>query len=135
MKENNTIIIGAGRLGGTIARNLHKKDNVLIIDKDKSKFSKLQDYSGFVECGDGTDLAFLEQCGIRKADRVIAVTNDDNVNIFIGDLCTKIFDVKDIVIKLKDSRKKSLVDDRVVCICPFDLFLDYFDNQSNGGNE
>ena len=60
---NNTIVIGAGRLGGTIARSLNKESNVLIVDKNKNKFSKLQDYSGFVEAGDATDLEFLEKIG------------------------------------------------------------------------
>lgn len=134
MKQSNTIIIGAGRLGGTIARKLNKISNVLIIDKDKNKFKKLQDYSGFFEAGDATDLPFLEQCGVKTADKVIAVTDDDNVNIFIGDVCTHIYNVKDVVIKLKDSRKRKLVDERIVCICPFDLSLDYFEN-SLGGHE
>ena len=131
MKQSNTIIVGAGRLGGTIAQKLNRIDNVLIIDKDRNKFSKLQDYSGFVECGDATDLHFLENKGIRDADRLIAVTDDDNVNIFLADVCAKIYDVPKIMIKLSDSRKKVLVDERVVCICPFDLFLDYFDQEQN----
>ena len=128
MKQNNTIIVGAGRLGGTIARKLHRKENVLIIDKDKNKFSKLRDYSGFVECGDATDLAFLEKNGIKETDSFIAVTDDDNINIFLADICTKYYKVPNVIIKLKDSRKKILVDERVACICPFDLFLEYFED-------
>ena len=129
MKQSNTIIIGAGRLGGTIARKLNKTENVVIIDKDKTKINKLQDYSGFVECGDATDLGLLEKNGIKNADSVIAVTDDDNVNIFLGDVCSNIYNVPHIVIKLKDSRKKVLVDDKITCICPFDLSLDYFESE------
>ncbi|MCR4855334.1 MAG: NAD-binding protein [Erysipelotrichaceae bacterium] len=125
---NNTIVIGAGRLGGTIARSLNKESNVLIVDKNKNKFSKLQDYSGFVEAGDATDLEFLEKIGIRRADRFIAVTDDDNVNIFLADVCCRMYNVKEIYIKLKDSRRRVLVDERVTCICPFDLSLDFFEN-------
>lgn len=131
MKQSNTIIVGAGRLGGTIARKLNKIANVLIIDKDKNKFSKLQDYSGFVEAGDATDQAFLEKNGIKDADSIIAVTDDDNVNIFLADLCSHIYNVPNIIIKLKDSRKRVLVDDRITCICPFDLSLDYFEKEQS----
>lgn len=127
MKLNNIIIVGAGRLGGTIARKLNKESNVLIIDKDKAKLAKLHDYSGFLENGDATDLALLEKCGVKTADKVIAVTDDDNVNIFIADVCTKIYNVANTTIKLKDSRKRKLVDESVKCICPFDLSLDYFE--------
>ena len=132
MRSNNTIIIGAGRLGGTIARSLNNLANVVIIDKNKDKFNRLQDYSGFVESGDATDLEFLEKNGIATADRVIAVTDDDNVNIFIADVCCSLYNVKDIYIKLKGSRKRSLVEERVNCICPFDLSLDSFEKQREG---
>lgn len=125
---NNTIIIGAGRTGGSIGRSLNDKSNVVIIDKSKYKIDKLQDYSGFVKVGDATDIQLLEANGIKTADRVVAVTDDDNVNIFIADLCCKIYNTKHIYIKLKDSRKKSIVDDRVNCICPFDLSLDFFES-------
>lgn len=125
--SNNVIIIGAGRLGGTIARSLNKEANVLVIDKNKDKIAKLQDFSGFVEVGDATDLPFLEKCGIKDANQVIVVTNDDNVNIFIADICCYFYDVKNVVAKLKDSRRKKIVNERVTCICPFDLSLDYFE--------
>ena len=101
--------------------------------KNKDKISKLQDYSGFVEVGDATDIQLLEKNGIKEADRFIAVTDDDNINIFLADLCVNVYDVPEVFIKLKDSRKRKLVDSRVNCICPFDLSLDYFENES--GNE
>ena len=134
MKNANTIIIGAGRMGGSIARSLNNKANVIIIDKRKDKISKLQDYSGFVEVGDATDLQLLEKNGIKEADCVIAVTDDDNINIFIADVCCNIYNVKDIFIKLKDSRKKILLDRRINCICPFDLSLEYFEKTKEGNN-
>ena len=129
MKQSNTIIVGAGRLGGTIARKLNMKSNVLIIDKNRDKFSKLQDYSGFAVSGDATDMAFLEKNGIKDADRVIAVTDDDNVNLFLADVCSSVYNVPHIIIKLKDSRKRVLVDERVACICPFDLSLEFFEEK------
>ena len=128
MKKANTIIIGAGRMGGSIARYLNNSANVIIIDKNKDKISRLQDFSGFLEVGDATDLQLLEKSGIREADSVIAVTDDDNINIFIADLCCHIYNVKDVCIRLKDSRKREIVDKRVNCICPFDLSIEYFEN-------
>ena len=134
MKNANTIIIGAGRMGGSIARFLNDKANVVIIDKRRDKIDKLQDYSGFVEVGDATDLQLLEKNGIARADSVIAVTEDDNINIFLADVCANIYNVPDICIKLKDSRKRVLIDERINAICPFDLSLDYFEKakQENG---
>ena len=128
MKKANTIIIGAGRMGSTIARSLNNKANVIVIDRRKDKIERLQDYSGFVQVGDATDIQLLEKNGIKEADSVIAVTDDDNVNIFIADLCCHIYNVKEVCIRLKDSRKKVLIDKRVNAICPFDLSLNYFEH-------
>ncbi len=127
--NNNTIIIGAGRMGSSIARSLNNRSNVMVIDKNGEKLSRLQDYSGFVEAGDATEIRILEKVGIREADRVIAVTDDDNINIFLADLCTKVYGIKEMYIKLKDSRKRKIVDERVVCICPFDLSLNFFEEE------
>ena len=87
---NNTIIIGAGRMGSSIARSLNNTSNVVVIDRNKDKISKMQDYSGFVEIGDATDRQFLEKSGIKEANRVIVVTEDDNVNILLL-ICVNIF--------------------------------------------
>ena len=125
---NNTIIIGAGRMGSSIARSLNNTSNVVVIDRNKDKISKMQDYSGFVEIGDATDRQFLEKSGIKEANRVIVVTEDDNVNIFIADMCEHIYSVNEIYVRLKDSRKRKLLSNSIVCICPFDLSLNYFES-------
>ena len=127
---NNTIVVGAGRMGGSIARYLNEKSNVVIVDRSKEKLSKLQDYTGFYEVGDATDLQFLEKIGIKDASRIVVVTEDDNVNIFIADLCDKVYGVKEIYVRLKDSRKRKLLDDSIICICPFDLSLNYFEEEN-----
>lgn len=126
----NVIIVGAGRLGGTIARNLNNTANVLIIDKNKDKIAKLRDFSGFIEVGDATDLSILEKSGIEKADQVVIVTDDDNINVFLADLCCYKYHVPKVYVKLRDSRNKNIVDEKVVCICPFDLTLDYFEENN-----
>ena len=82
MKNSNTIIVGAGRLGGTIARSLNKTANVIVIDRNASKIDRLGEYSGFVEKGEATDRALLEKCGVRNCYRFIAVTDDDMVSFF-----------------------------------------------------
>ncbi len=131
MSSSNTIIIGAGRLGSTIARSLQKLSNVIVLDRDKEKIDRLGEYSGYVEVGDATDCSILEKCGIAAADHLIAVTDDDNINVFLADLCTYHYNVPDVTIRLKDSRKRILVDERVNCICPFDLSLDWFNHRKN----
>ena len=131
MKEINTIIIGAGRVGNSLAKDLEKTSNVLIIDKDKNKLARLVDFSGFIEVGDATDISFLRANGIEEADTVVITTDDDNTNIFLSDVCYYLFSRKNIFIRLKDSRKSTLVNKDVKCICPFDLSISDFERQLN----
>ena len=131
MKEINTIIIGAGRGGNSLAKDLEKTSNVLIIDKDKNKLARLVDFSGFIEVGDATDISFLRANGIEEADTVVITTDDDNTNIFLSDVCYYLFSRKNIFIRLKDSRKSTLVNKDVKCICPFDLSISDFERQIN----
>lgn len=131
MKEINTIIIGAGRVGNSLAKDLEKTSNVLIIDKDKNKLARLVDFSGFIEVGDATDISFLRANGIEEADTVVITTDDDNTNIFLSDVCYYLFSRKNIFIRLKDSRKSTLVNKDVKCICPFDLSISDFERQIN----
>ena len=77
-----------------------------------------------------TIIAFSNASCVRISDGLISFSM--SVNIFLADVCTYIYDVPHIVIKLKDSRKRVLVDDRVKCICLFDLFLDNYEKASEG---
>ena len=126
----NTIIIGAGRMGSSIARLLNEENNVMLVDKNRMKLQNVLDFSGYLEAGDATDLTFLEQCGIANARRVIIITDDDNTNIYLADICCYLYGVEDIYVRLKDSRKSKIVDPRVKCICQFDLLLEDFIKQS-----
>ena len=135
MNEVNTIIIGAGRIGNSLAHALGKKDDILVIDKDKEKIARLTDFSGFVEVGDATDVSFLIQNGVDQAEKIVITTDDDNINIFLADVCVNLFHREHVYIRLKDSRKVKLVDPIVRCICPFDLSLDSFQKEMEGGNQ
>ncbi|MBE6126306.1 MAG: TrkA family potassium uptake protein [Erysipelotrichaceae bacterium] len=136
MNDVNTIIIGAGRVGNTLAQALGKKDSILVIDKDKRKIERLTDFSGFVEVGDATDVNFLIQNGANEAENILIVTDDDNINIFLADVFVYLFNRKHVLIRLKDSRKANLVDPIVKCICPFDLSLaDFQQKMEEGGNQ
>ncbi|MBE6103961.1 MAG: NAD-binding protein [Erysipelotrichaceae bacterium] len=126
----NTIVVGAGRLGSNIAKKLsNNKNDVVLIDKRKDKIGNVVDFSGFVAVGDATDLGFLEENGVKDAKLVAFMTDDDNTNIFLADVCNEIYRTPEIYIRLKDSRKMKIVSSNVRCICPFDLSLIDFDEQ------
>jgi len=127
--QNKIIVIGSGKLGAQIAKNFSEKgENVLVIDKDPESLNKLEDFSGFNQVGDATDLSILESNGIKNAKTVVVTTNDDDTNLFIGDVCDVVYNVPCIFIRLNDANKNKLLEGKnVKSICPFLLSLEDFE--------
>lgn len=81
----NIVIIGAGRLGISLAKSLSSEDhNVTIIDKNSAKVENLvekldvQGVKGF-----GTHLDVLKEADVSDADLVVSVTNSDEINLLV----------------------------------------------------
>ncbi|MBF0212690.1 MAG: Trk system potassium transporter TrkA [Magnetococcales bacterium] len=79
------IIIGAGVVGITLARNLTGEGhNVVMIDNDPSVIRHLQETMDLQAIhGDTSDGEFLLEAGLAKADLILAVTNSDESNIIL----------------------------------------------------
>ena len=105
------LIIGCGRLGASIANTFSDKNmSVTIIDIQKDSFRKLSpSFLGLLMEGDGMDMDILEEANIRKADVVIVVTDNDNINILVSQIAKNIFEVQEVIIRLYDHEKE--------CVC------------------
>jgi trk system potassium uptake protein len=77
------IIVGAGEVGGYLARILvEEQHDVAIIDADERLCRSLDaSIDALVVHGTGVDYRILKRAGIQKADLVIAVTEVDEVNL------------------------------------------------------
>lgn len=112
IKSNkNVLIIGCGRLGASIANTFSDKNmSVTIIDIQKDSFRKLSpSFLGLLMEGDGMDMDILEEANIRKADVVMVVTDNDNINILVSQIAKNIFEVEEVIIRLYDHEKE--------CVC------------------
>lgn len=78
----NIIIVGAGEVGESIARDLMTDHHVTIIELDDERVQELT-YSLDVLTinGDGTNFDVLDEAGISETDMLLATTDDDEVNI------------------------------------------------------
>lgn len=79
----NIIIVGAGKVGYAIAKNLSNgNDNVTIIDNKMSALERINNNLD-VMCvkGNCTSLRVLNEAGIEEADLLITVTNSDELNM------------------------------------------------------
>jgi trk system potassium uptake protein TrkA len=100
----NIVIVGCGRVGAFLARQLDKAgQHVTIIDLDRASFVHLpRDFKGTTLLGSGTDLDILRQAGIEKADALFTLTQGDNRNLMAAQIAKQIFGVKQVIAKVND---------------------------------
>jgi trk system potassium uptake protein len=79
------IIVGAGKVGWNLARELLDKQNeVTLIEGSPDRYLTVeQELEHNIQYGDATELWVLERARISRADMVIAVTGDDEDNMLI----------------------------------------------------
>ncbi|WP_338817804.1 Trk system potassium uptake protein TrkA [Moorella thermoacetica] len=93
------VVAGGGKIGFNLTRTLlDGGQEVLLIEKDLRRFRWLEDHLGQVVLhGDATEVATLEEAGVKRADVVAAVTGFDEDNIMICRLAQKVFGVKRVI--------------------------------------
>ena len=98
------LIIGCGRVGSTIALQLHKEGwEVTVIDENEDALSRLgENWPGAFLVGHGMDTDVLREAGIEEMDAVVASTDGDNTNIVIGQVAQKRFGTQCVVARILD---------------------------------
>jgi trk system potassium uptake protein TrkA len=101
------VIMGCGRVGSTLAHNLHARGhNVAVIDQNPDAFRRLGvDFSGLTVTGIGFDRAVLVEAGIEQADAFAAVSSGDNSNIISARLARETFAVRRVVARIYDQKR------------------------------
>ncbi len=89
------IILGAGQVGGTLARNLATEDNdITLVDRDGSLLLEISNQLDLQTItGHCAYPNVLQQAGIEDADLVIAVTNSDETNLVACEIAHHLFHV------------------------------------------
>lgn len=129
IKNKYVVVIGCSNFGATIATNLSKLgNNLVVIDIDNTSFNNLTDeYGGFTINGDGTDLEILLDAKIEEADLLIISTNNDNKNFMIAKIAKEIFNVKKIISILHNLNKEIIYKNlNIGIIKPADLLIREF---------
>lgn len=102
------IIVGCGRLGSNLAKELSDiGHDISIIDHDSGRLSVLgSGFNGHIVKGVEFDNDNLLDAGIDKADAILAVSQDDNINITISLIAKNIYHVSKIVARINDPNRK-----------------------------
>ena len=87
------IILGAGRVGGTLASSLSSESNdITVIDADENRLRSLRDRIDIgVVIGHASHPEVLMQAGIEDADMLIAVTGVDEINMLACQIAHSLF--------------------------------------------
>ncbi len=83
-KLDKIMILGGGKIGRAVARNLEEKDiDVTLIESDREKSLQIAGElkRSMVIHADGTEIDVLAREGILNMDAMVAVTSDDETNI------------------------------------------------------
>jgi trk system potassium uptake protein TrkA len=102
------LIVGSGRLGIGLAKAMaSRRDDVVIVDNGLDSGRVGEGFDGIIVDGDPMDMDVLEEAGVRNAALFMAVTGDDNVNIFCAQAATMLFGVKTVLARIADPDKEA----------------------------
>ena len=98
------LIIGAGKVGSSVAGNLVSESNdITIVDTNKAKIAEIQsnyDLQGIV--GDATSPSVLADAGAVDADMIIAVTANDETNLAVTLIAEQLFNVPSRIARVRN---------------------------------
>jgi len=120
-KQLYVVIVGCGRLGSYVANKMSARgDRVVVIDSVEEAFEALShEFSGYRIGGDATEFRVLQEARTSKADLLVAVTYDDNVNLMVAQVAKKVFKVPNVMVRVNDPAREQVYRDMGIdTICP-----------------
>jgi len=122
----NIIILGAGRVGESVAESLVSEPNdITVIDQDPARLRLLEerlDLRGVV--GNGIQPSVLQEAGAADADMLIACAAADETNLVVCKLAHQLYNVPTTIARLRSSEfidgkallaRDGFAVDRVIC--------------------
>jgi Trk K+ transport system NAD-binding subunit len=103
------VIIGCGKAGRELAMELSKTDNVVVVDKSLKSLDALgDDFNGKKVWSDALDISTLEKADTTDADVAFLLTGNDNLNLVVGKVIKRKYNVKKVILQVNDTMKKKI---------------------------
>ncbi len=118
------VIIGCGKVGAKFAQVLSQEGHeIVIVANDSKAFKNLSpDFSGITVTGVPIDQDVLKTAGIETADALVAVTEDDNVNIMVSQVAKEIFKVHKVIARIYNPAREHVFHEfGLDTFCPTDI--------------
>lgn len=106
------VIVGCSKIGSIVAKELaNQNHNISVVERNAEKLATLgQGFNGFINKGIEFDHENLVNAGIERADAVLALTDDDNINITVALVAKKIFGVERVIAQVVDPGRRHVYD-------------------------
>ncbi|MCC6103412.1 MAG: NAD-binding protein [Olegusella sp.] len=101
------IVVGGGQTGSYLASLLAGDGHVVrVVEHRRNLIAKLENElpKECVVFGNGSDAATLEEAGILRADVVVSVTGDDEVNLVVSMLAKMEYGVSRVIARVNNPR-------------------------------
>ena len=121
------LIIGCGRVGSTIARQLLDEEwEVTVVDENEDALSRLgENWPGTSSSATAWTRDLLRAAGIEEADAVVVATDGDNTNIVISQVAQKRFGIECVVARILDPARADFYAARGLrTVCPTKTAID-----------
>ncbi len=119
----NIIILGAGRVGESVAESLVSEQNdITVVDMDPARLRALEDkldLRGVV--GNGIQPSVLRNAGAKDADMVIACAAQDETNLVVCKVAHDVFNVPTTIARLRSPEFTEGEDDELLSRSSFSV--------------
>jgi trk system potassium uptake protein TrkA len=105
------IVVGGGKVGGYLARELRDDGHVVTVIESNARLAErlTDEHDLLVFQGDGTDVRLLEAADVDRADWLLAVTGKDEDNLVACQLATTL-GAERVLARLNDPRNRPTFD-------------------------
>ncbi|HNS50875.1 MAG TPA: TrkA family potassium uptake protein [Anaerolineae bacterium] len=106
----NLIVVGCGRVGSELAYRLFQRGHqVSVVDSTSAAFRSLpKDFRGRMVEGEVLGQDTLRRAGIKQADGLAAVTNNDSINAVVAHVARTVYGLTNIIVRNYDPRRRPL---------------------------
>lgn len=117
------VIAGAGEVGYSLAMSLASNHDVIVIEKDHSRYERVSELDVVTIQGNAANSKILKEAEVEKADVFLAVTGNDEANLLSG-LAAKKVGAKNVIVRVENPEyvEKPIVRDHPlgfdVILCP-----------------
>jgi trk system potassium uptake protein len=104
----NIIVVGCGRVGSELAYRLFQRGHqIAVVDSVSAAFRNLPpDFRGRMVEGDVLNQEVLRRAGIKQADGLAAVTNNDSNNAVVAHIARTVYGLSNVVVRNYDPQRR-----------------------------